>query len=126
MMATVVAGSEAGQMRPKEAKMINQNVEWTRRSVARKLNPQTISTSTLVRSLLGYLLNEHWTEPHIIDLRCAEDGMLLAYESQSDGYLRLLCGRDDLIGAILVLAHLVELTPRERTYLLAGVPSSQR
>ena len=105
--------------------MINQNIEGTRRSVARKLNPQMISTSTLVRSLLGYLLNERWTEPHIIDLRCAEDGMLLAYESNSHGYLRLLCSRDQLIHAILVLAHLVELTPRERTYLLAGVPSAQ-
>jgi hypothetical protein len=63
--------------------MTNQNIERTRRSVARKLNPQTISTSTLVRSLLGYLLDERWTEPHIIDLRCAEDGMLLAYESDS-------------------------------------------
>jgi hypothetical protein len=39
--------------------------------------------------------------------------------------LRLLCSRDDLIGAIVVLAHLVDLTPRERPYLLAGVPSAQ-
>ena len=102
--------------------MINQNIERTRRNLARKLNPQTISTSTLVRSLLGYLLDEHWTEPHIIDLCCAEDGMLLAYESDSHGYLRLLCSRDDLIRAILILADLVNLMPRERTYLLAGVP----
>ena len=35
--------------------MTNQNIERTRRSVARKLNPETISTSTL-RSLLGYLV----------------------------------------------------------------------
>jgi hypothetical protein len=108
-----------------EAKMTNQNIERTRRSVARKLNPQTISTSTPVRSLLGYLLDERWTEPHIIDLRCAEDGMLLAYESDSHGYLRLLCSRDDLIRAILILAHLVNLMPWERTYLLAGVPLSE-
>ena len=103
--------------------MINQNIERTRRSVARKLDPEIISTSTLVRSLLGYLVEERWTEPHIIDLRCAEDGMLLAYESQSHGYLRLLCSRDELIRAILILAHLVNLAPGERTYLLAGVPS---
>lgn len=105
--------------------MINQNIERTRRSVTRKLHPRAISTSTVVRSLLGYLLNERWTEPHIIDLRCAEDGMLLAYESLSHGYLRLLCSRDELIRAILVLAQLVELTPSERSFLLAGVPLSQ-
>jgi hypothetical protein len=121
----VVQTGSAEDVAKQEAKMINQNIEGTRRSVARKLNPQMISTSTLVRSLLGYLLNERWTEPHIIDLRCAGDEMLLAYESNSHGYLRLLCSRNQLIHAILVFAHLVELTPRERTYLLAGVPSAQ-
>jgi hypothetical protein len=104
--------------------MINQNIERTRRNAARKLDPHVISTSTLVRSLLGYLVNERWTEPHIIDLRCTEDGMLMAYESQLDGYLRLLCNREELIRAVLVLAHLVNLTPGERSYLLAGVPPS--
>ena len=81
--------------------MINQNIERTRQGLARKLGPDTINTSTFVRSLLGYLLNELWTDPYIIDLRCAEDGMLMAHESNSETYLRLLCRRDDLIHALL-------------------------
>ena len=104
------------------AKMINQNVERTRRSAARRLAPNTIKTSTVVRSLLAYLVNERWTEPYIVDLRCAEDGMLMAYESDSNAYLRLLCGRDELVRAVLTLAHLANLTPSERSYLLAGLP----
>ena len=103
--------------------MINQNVERMRRSVAHRLGPGVIRTSTVVRSLIAYLVNERWTEPHIVDLRCADDGMLLAYESDANTYLRLLCNRDELIRAVLTLAHLVDLTPAERNYLLSGVPS---
>ena len=103
--------------------MINQNIERTRRSAAHKLASNAIRTTTVVRSLLAYLVNERWTEPYIVDLRCAEDGMLMAYESDSDAYLRLLCRRDELVRAVLTLAHLVNLTPSERSYLLAGLPS---
>ena len=105
------------------AKMINQKIDKTRRSAAQKLAPNTIRTSTVVRSLLAYLVNERWTEPYIIDLRCAEDGMLMAYESDSNAYLRLLCSRDELVRAVLTLAQLVNLTTSERNYLLAGLPS---
>lgn len=103
--------------------MINQNVERTRRSVAHKLGPNVIRTSTVVRSLIGYLVNERWTEPHIIDLQCADDGMLLAYESDADTYLRLVCNRDELVRALLSLSHLLNLTPAERNYLLSRVPA---
>jgi hypothetical protein len=103
--------------------MINQNIERTRRGVARKLAPSAIRTSTVVRSLLAYLVNECWSEPYIVHLQCAEDGMLMAYESDSESYLRLLCRRDDLLGALLILAHMANLTPGERTYLLSKVPS---
>jgi hypothetical protein len=104
--------------------MINQNIERTRRSVVRKLNPEAVSTSTIIRSLLAYLLNERWTEPHILDLRCADDGMLLAHESQTRGYFRLICSRDQLIRAVLMLAHVANLTPAERAYLLKRVPEN--
>jgi hypothetical protein len=75
-----------------------------------------------VRSLLGYLLEEAWTFPKILYLACQRDGMLLAWKSDSNSYLRLLCSRKDLISAILVLSDMVSLTPRERTYLLSRVP----
>ena len=104
--------------------MTNENLEATRRRVALKLHPETIHTTTFVRSLLAYLLEEEWTEPHIVDLRCDRKGMLTAWESDSNGYLRLLCGRDDLIRGLLILADLVPLTPGERSYLLSRVPST--
>ena len=101
-----------------QLKMINQNVEQTRRSIARKLGPELLTTSTFVRSLLGYLLKEHWTEPHIIDLHCNEEGMLLAYESHLDGYLRLLCSRDESFAPYLDL-HIWQ-TSRQRARLSAS------
>jgi hypothetical protein len=101
---------------------MNPNLEITRRSAARKLHPDRIGTSTFVRSLLGYLVSERWTYPHFTDLRCAEDGMLCANESESEGYARLLCSRNDLVRAILVIAVIADLTPSERSYLLARIP----
>jgi hypothetical protein len=110
-------------MRPREAKiMTNENVERARRSAARKLDPDVVSTSTIVRALIAHLLHERWTYPYILALACAPDGTLFAWESESDGYRRLLCKRRDVIRAILQLAELVDLTPRERTVLLSEVP----
>lgn len=100
--------------------MTNKNVERVRRCVTRKLNP--ISTSTVVRSLVAYLLGEQWTYPYILSLACAPDGALFAWESESDGYRRLICKRRDVIQAILQLANMANLTPRERTVLLSEVP----
>ena len=100
----------------------SEKTELARRSAARKLAPEAITTSTFVRSLLGYLLDEIWTFPHVHFLACDSDGTLLVWESDSGTYLRVLCSRKQLISAILILADLVNLTPAERAYLLAGVP----
>ena len=106
--------------------MNNQNLETTRRRAVQKLHPSVIGTSTFVRSLLGYLLNEVWTDPPILHLRCEADGMLLAYEPDSGAHLRVLCSRDELIRAVLHLACSQDLTPAERTYLLLRVPARSR
>ena len=106
--------------------MTNQNLETTRRSAARKLHPSTITTSTFVSSLLAYLLCEKWTDPYIIDLRCGIGDALVAYESNSNTHLRVLCSRDELIKAVLHLACSQHLTPAERTYLLLRVPPRSR
>ena len=106
--------------------MINQ-IERTRRSAAQKLAPCNVRITTVVRSLLGYLLNEQrWASPYIIDLRCGEDGMLLAYESDSGDYLRMLVKREELVQGVLMLAQIVDLTPGERSYLLSRVPSAPK
>ena len=102
--------------------MTNQNVERARRSAARKLNPDAISTSTPMRALIAYLIGEQWTYPYILSLACAPDGSMFAWESECDGYRRLICKRSDLIQAILQLASIGDLTPAERTLLLSEVP----
>jgi hypothetical protein len=102
--------------------MSNENVERARRSAARKLNPDVVSTSTVVCALIGHLLHQRWTYPYILSLACDRDGTLFAWESESDGHRRLIIRRRDLICAILRLAEMVDLTPRERTVLLSEVP----
>jgi hypothetical protein len=126
MVATVVAGSKAGQMRPQEAKMNQQGVENARRSAAAKLHPSNIHTSTFVQSLIAYLVGDVWTEPHIAELVCLRNGDLLARENGCTAFLRILCTRRALVRAVLALSHMVELTPRERTYLLQRIPYPTR
>ena len=128
-LAASRGGADAGlqnDVATKGGKMTNQNLETTRRSAARKLHPSVIGTSTFVRSLLGCLLGEVWTDPPILDLRCGSDGMLLAYEPDSTTHLRVLCSRNELIRAVLYLAYSVDLTAAERTYLLLRVPPRSR
>ncbi len=125
-MATVVAGSKAGQMRPQEAKMNQQGVEIARRSAAAKLHPSNIHTSTFVQSLIAYLVGEAWTEPHIAELVCLGNGDLLAREDGQTGFLRILCTRRALVRAVLALSHMLEVTPRERSYLLQRIPSPKK
>lgn len=52
---------------------MNQNIEMARRGAAKKLGPEAINTSSFVRSLLGYLVDEKWTIPYIVHLRAALD-----------------------------------------------------
>jgi hypothetical protein len=111
------------RIRPlRRQKMINQNIEKTRRSLARKLHPDVFSTSTPMRSLIGYMVGEQWTYPYILSLACAPDGSMFAWENECDGYRRLICKRNDLVQAILLLACITDLTPAERTLLLSEVP----
>jgi hypothetical protein len=106
--------------------MINPNAERTRSSLVCKLHPSNFRTTTVVRSLLAYLVNERWTQPYLVDVQCGEDGMLLGYESNSEDYLRLLISRDELVRAVLILAQIADLKPCERTYLLDRVPPLSR
>ena len=103
-------------------KMINPSAEKTRRSAMRKLHPHNFTTTTVVRSLLAYLVDERWTDPYFIDVKCGEDGVLRAFESCLDDYLRLLISREELVRAVLVLTERARLTPRERSYLLGRIP----
>ncbi len=95
------------------------NVERTRRSLVRKV--QRIRISSSVRALLGYLLNEDWSEPKITFLCCGADGMMWVGENGDTNLSRLLCSRRDVIAGILELCYRFNFTPAERTYLLAGM-----
>ena len=125
-MAAVVAGGIAGQMRPKEAKMNQQGIEIARRSAAAKLHPSNIHTSTFVRSLIAYLVEEIWTDPHIAELVCLRNGDLLAREHGESVFLRTLCTRRALVRAVITLSANLELSPRERSYLLQRIPPARK
>lgn len=102
-----------------------EGAENARLRAAAKLHPSEIHTSTFLRSILGYLVYEVWTEPHITKLVCQTNGELLARESDSDGFLKILCTRKSLVRAILALSQLQGLSPRERSYLLERIPAPQ-
>lgn len=106
--------------------MNQQSIEIARRSAAAKLHPSNIHTSTFVRSLIGYLVGEIWTQPHIAELVCLRNGELLAREEGYTGFLRILCTRRNFVCAVLALAHTLELSPRERSYLLQRIPLPEK
>lgn len=106
--------------------MNQQSLEITRRSTAAKLHPSNIHTSTFVRSLIAYLVGEIWTEPYIEELICLPRGELLARETDGGSYLRVLCTRQLLVRAVLALSYALDLTPKERSYILQRIPSTRR
>lgn len=105
--------------------MNQQGVETARRSAAAKLHPSNIHTSTFVRSLIAYLVGEIWTELHIAELVCLPNGDLLAREHGDTGFLRILCTHRALVRAVVALSHSLELTPKERSYLLQRIPPTR-
>jgi hypothetical protein len=102
--------------------MNQQSLETTRRNAAAKLHPAVLTTTTFVRSILGYLVGETWTDPYLTALACDADGYLYAQEDGNPFFGRVLCTRLAVIETILQLTHAVELSPRERTYLLQRIP----
>ncbi len=103
--------------------MNQKSLETTRRSVAAKINPSVLLASTFVYSLFGYLVGEAWTDPHLLELVCDRDGNLYAREGNIPFFGRLLCTRSALIELVLDIAEQVNLSPRERTYLLERIPT---
>jgi hypothetical protein len=120
----VVAGKHAAQMRRLGGKHMNrEGAENARLRAAAKLHPSEIHTSTFLRSILGYLVHEVWTDPRIYELICHRNGELLARESDSEGFMKVLCTADRWSSQFLVLAHLRGLSPREHRYLLVRIPT---
>lgn len=102
--------------------MSQQNLETARRNAAAKLHPSALTTSTFIRSILGYLVDEVWTDPLVTGLAFDPDGDLYVQENGNPFYGRVLCTRSVLISAVLQLSQAAGLSPRERTYLLQKLP----
>jgi len=88
-------------------------------TLADKLAPTRVRTSGKFTAILGFILDEEWTDPAITELVCTSDGMLLAATTDDP-----LC--DDIIGDIDHLERNLEgiadvagLTARERKTLLS-------
>lgn len=88
-------------------------------TLADKLGPNRIKTSGKFTAILGFILDEEWTDPAITDLVCTSDGMLLAATTDDP-----LC--DDIVGDIEHLVRNLEgvadvagLTAHEKKTLLS-------
>jgi len=62
-------------------------------TLADKLAPTRVRTSGKFTAILGFILDEEWTDPQIVELHCTSDGMLLAATTDDP-----LC--DDIVGDI--------------------------
>ncbi len=88
-----------------------------RDAVAAKLEP--IHTGGKFRALLGFLLDEHWTNPRIGALTITSEGGML---DTSSGFANEFIGHvSDLERNIRGIAKVAELTPQETKWLLGQI-----
>lgn len=89
-------------------------------SIASKLHPTRVRVSGKFTALLGYLLNERWTEPPISSLTITSDGVML---DSSSGFANDVIGDvGDLERNIRGVAEVADLTPAETRWLLDRIP----
>jgi hypothetical protein len=88
-----------------------------RTTLAEKL--KQVKVSPKFTAMLAYFLDEHWTDPQIVDMAITSDGMLLV-GTTDDPLLDNLAGSgDDLWSNLRGVAKVAELTDEELTALLA-------
>lgn len=92
-----------------------------RSSVLEKLHPNRIQLSAKFRALLGYLLDERWTNPYIVTLDITSDGFMNVWTS--DGQNGIEGGVGDLDRNIRGVAEVAGLTAEETAWLENQVPA---
>jgi hypothetical protein len=93
--------------------------EQMRLDLARKLSPDTVYLPTSARLLIDYLVSEPTTDVYYKEINCCRDTTLTVVESDHETAAPIPASRETLVFYVLALAHVVDLTPRERSYLLS-------
>jgi len=97
------------------------NLEQMRLILARKLNPDIVYLPASARLLIDYLIGQPTTDVYYKEINCCRDTTLTVVESDHDTPAPIPASRETLVLYVLALAHVVELTPAERAYLLSRI-----
>jgi hypothetical protein len=100
------------------------NPEQMRLVLARKLSPDTVYLPTSARLLIDSLVGEPTTLTYYKQISCCRDTTLTVVESDRDTPAPIPASRETLVFYVLALAHVVDLTPAERAYLLSRIPAT--
>lgn len=98
--------------------------EQIRQDCARKL--RSVETSSMFTAVLGCLLGEDWSTPHIEELQLTPDRCLLARVEGETSFKAFLGAEADLICNIHGLAKVAGLDGDEVGYLLGEVARLKR
>ena len=95
-----------------------------RRDCIRKLGP--VETSGMFSAILGCLLGEDWSTPHIEELRLTPDRCLLARVEGEPTFKSFLGAEADLIRSIHGVAKVAGLDGDEVGYLVGEIARLKR
>ena len=95
-----------------------------RQDCARKL--EVVQVSDHFQAILGCLLGENWTTPHLVEMAITPDGHLLGRCDGEAAFKAFLGASEDLIRNIHGVAPVAELDGDEIGYLVAKVAEIKR
>lgn len=95
-----------------------------RQDCAKKL--RAVQVSDHFQAILGCLLGEDWTQPHLLEMVITPDGHLLGRCDGDAGFKAFLGASADLLKNIHGVAPIAELDGDEIGYLVAKVAEIKR
>lgn len=90
-----------------------------RERLAAKLRPGIINTSAKFTAVLGYILDESWTEPEIVTIEIAADDTLIVTTNANGGEEQIEGLGADLWRNLYGIADAAGLTKEEKDALVA-------
>jgi hypothetical protein len=95
-----------------------------RRDCARKL--RAVQVSEHFQAILGCLLGEDWTTPHLVEMVITPDGALLGRCEGQPGFSTFLGASEDLLRNVHGVGPVAELDGDEIGFLVAKVAEIKR
>jgi hypothetical protein len=92
-------------------------------SVVTKLSPDRLQVSGKFTAILGYILDQRWTDPELTDMCVTSDGLLLGQQEGDIGMNEILGTKEDLGRNLYGVAEAVGLDPLETGELFEAVNS---